>query len=170
MGLLDPARPNCSCIRNLLYLDDLQFKIVPAPLCSTDRNECNDGNAGCEHICTNTSGSFICSCDTGYQLDGNGLNCSGKVHLICIVSMSQVTSTPEQKKQKKNNNLNYVILSVAVQILTNVRLVMTTVMRRHSALTQRGVSPALVTLATLEMAQNVVWLSLLYLLDLLLWY
>ena len=105
MGLLDPARPNCSCIRNLLYLDDLQFKIVPAPLCSTDRNECNDGNAGCEHICTNTSGSFICSCDTGYQLDGNGLNCSGKVHLICIVSMSQLTSTPEQKKTKKKKQL-----------------------------------------------------------------
>ena len=46
-----------------------------------------------------------------------------------------------------------------LQILMSVRLVVTTVMRRHSALTQRGVSPALATLATLEMAQNVVWCS-----------
>ena len=46
--------------------------------CSIDINECNTGNGGCEHNCTNTIGSFTCSCDTGYQLDENGLNCSGK--------------------------------------------------------------------------------------------
>ena len=44
----------------------------------TDINECNTSNGGCEHSCTNTIGSFNCSCDTGYQLDGNGLNCNGK--------------------------------------------------------------------------------------------
>ena len=36
---------------------------------------------------------------------------------------------------------------------------MTIVIGRHSALTQRGVSPAHATLAILEMAQNVVWCS-----------
>ena len=34
------------------------------------------------------------------------------------------------------------IASVAMQILMSVRLEMTTVMRMHSVLTQRGVSPA----------------------------
>ena len=38
-------------------------------------NECNQGNGGCEHTCTNTAGSFYCSCNTGYQLSGK--HCSG---------------------------------------------------------------------------------------------
>ena len=42
-----------------------------------DIDECATANRGCEHSCTNTIGNFTCSCDTGYQLDENGLNCSG---------------------------------------------------------------------------------------------
>ena len=41
-----------------------------------DINECNQGNGGCEHTCTDTVGSFSCSCNTGYQLIG-GRHCSG---------------------------------------------------------------------------------------------
>ena len=48
------------------------------PCHSQDINECDTTNGRCEHSCTNTIGSFICSCDTGYQLDGNGLSCSGE--------------------------------------------------------------------------------------------
>ena len=33
-----------------------------------DINECNQRNGGCEHNCTDTIGSFTCSCNTGYQL------------------------------------------------------------------------------------------------------
>ena len=50
-----------------------------------DINECNTTNGGCEHICTNTIGSFNCSCDTGYQLDENGLNCSGESTYIIAI-------------------------------------------------------------------------------------
>ena len=46
--------------------------------CSIDINECETANGGCEQICSNTIGSFACSCDVGYRLDSNGLNCSGK--------------------------------------------------------------------------------------------
>ena len=46
--------------------------------CYIDIIECNIKNGGCQHSCANTIGSFICSCDTGYQLDGNGLNCNGE--------------------------------------------------------------------------------------------
>ena len=34
----------------------------------TDINECLDGNGGCEHNCTNTDGSYLCSCRNGYDL------------------------------------------------------------------------------------------------------
>ena len=51
---------------------------------SIDINECNTGNGGCEHTCTNSDGSFTCSCDTGYQLDSNK-HCSGRqtLHNTC---------------------------------------------------------------------------------------
>ena len=61
----------------------MQFKILPMPPCSADSNECNTANGGCEHSCTNTIGSYTCSCNTGYQLDENGLNCSGKSLFTC---------------------------------------------------------------------------------------
>jgi len=42
-----------------------------------DTNECSTKNGGChsDAICTNTVGSFSCSCKLGYQ--GNGFDCSG---------------------------------------------------------------------------------------------
>lgn len=33
-----------------------------------DINECAIENGFCEHICTNTYGSYFCSCDAGYRL------------------------------------------------------------------------------------------------------
>ena len=47
------------------------------PLCGDDINECSIDNGGCDTnaICTNTVGSYNCSCKSGYS--GNGLNCTG---------------------------------------------------------------------------------------------
>ena len=46
-----------------------------------DINECNQGNGGCEHTCTDTIGSFTCSCNTGYQLMEEQC-CSGNFELL----------------------------------------------------------------------------------------
>ena len=43
----------------------------------SDVNECQASNGGCEQVCTNTDGSFQCSCRTGYSLSSDGLNCNG---------------------------------------------------------------------------------------------
>ncbi len=43
-----------------------------------DQNECLVQDHGCEHSCVNNAGSFTCSCRTGYTLDDNGKNCTGK--------------------------------------------------------------------------------------------
>ena len=45
---------------------------------SSDVNECDIHLGGCEHVCSNTVGNFICSCFSGFELDPNGLNCSSK--------------------------------------------------------------------------------------------
>ncbi|XP_064613092.1 uncharacterized protein LOC135476878 [Liolophura sinensis] len=40
-----------------------------------DVNECQTGNGGCSQTCSNTVGSFTCSCKPGYQLDADGRTC-----------------------------------------------------------------------------------------------
>ena len=44
---------------------------------SAETNEC-DPNA----LCTNTDGSYICRCLSGYQ--GDGRNCTGKYSLVAV--------------------------------------------------------------------------------------
>ena len=44
--------------------------------CQEDVDECLHGNGGCQHICTNTFGSFLCTCSPGYDLDDDGFSCS----------------------------------------------------------------------------------------------
>ena len=43
-----------------------------------DINECTTNNGGCLQTCTNTSGSFVCSCMAGYTLDSDSRSCNGK--------------------------------------------------------------------------------------------
>ena len=43
---------------------------------STDVNECTTENP-CVQTCVNTYGSFICRCDPGYELEDDGVHCSG---------------------------------------------------------------------------------------------
>jgi len=63
--VLQYSTTNCTCVFS----------------CS-DVDECDISNGGCEQMCTNTIGSFYCSCGTGYLLSGNGLNCSGECKTV----------------------------------------------------------------------------------------
>ena len=46
-------------------------------LCTTvDINEC-EGYNDCHQICTNTEGSYYCSCDTGFVLTADNRTCQG---------------------------------------------------------------------------------------------
>ena len=51
-----------------------------------DIDECEEGTSGCEQICMNTDGSFICDCDPGYTLNPDDMTCSGDYHVICHVT------------------------------------------------------------------------------------
>ena len=50
----------------------------------TDVNECLIDNGGCDQNCTNTNGSFQCSCSTGYNLCSNAY-CIGNVKLVLMI-------------------------------------------------------------------------------------
>ena len=56
-----------------------KISILATLFWSTDIDECATNNGGCEVTCTNTDGSFECSCDTGYILAPDNLNCDGNV-------------------------------------------------------------------------------------------
>ena len=42
----------------------------------TDINECN-GDHNCDHNCDNVNGSYVCSCDPGYELQSDNRTCEG---------------------------------------------------------------------------------------------
>ena len=46
-----------------------------------DVDECSDENDGCSQTCTNTEGSYICGCNTGFVLDSNGATCNGEYYM-----------------------------------------------------------------------------------------
>ena len=57
----------------------------------TDVNECATNNGGCAQTCTNTVGSFVCSCQSGYTLASNGLTCNG-MYRLCYSSVNTLIS------------------------------------------------------------------------------
>lgn len=45
---------------------------------SVDVNECSTMNGGCDDLCSNTNGSFLCSCgSSGFLLGDDGQSCVG---------------------------------------------------------------------------------------------
>ena len=59
----------------------------------TDIDECSEGIVDCDHNCTNTIGSYACSCYSGYELDSINLSCSGKLNTIIFAYSEIVTAT-----------------------------------------------------------------------------
>ncbi|CAH8638451.1 unnamed protein product [Heterobilharzia americana] len=53
----------------------------------TDRNECDDNNGGCQHICTNTIGSYYCACRPGFNLYGR-YECKENIETGCQQDIS----------------------------------------------------------------------------------
>ncbi len=59
----------------------------------TDIDECANSNGGCNQNCTNTIGSFYCSCGEGYRLGNLGFTCDGQfVAIVRIPTCYCVTN------------------------------------------------------------------------------
>ena len=87
MYMYDMARDTIGANKAILFHlatcfalnENVSFKIkcLQLPSC-VDINEClpNGGRGPCEQICTNTLGSFDCSCQPGYNV--SGYTCNGE--------------------------------------------------------------------------------------------
>lgn len=73
----DTCVSTCLCQQNLgtQHSPDLGFSLF------TDIDECAVNNGHCEHNCSNESGGYSCQCASGYKLNQDGHNCTGKTHL-----------------------------------------------------------------------------------------
>ena len=69
---LTNARRQCFGIKIFNVRNIVTFLFV----FNSDVDECSFANGRCQHICSNTIGSYSCSCDSGYQL-ANELDCEG---------------------------------------------------------------------------------------------
>ena len=48
---------------------------------SIDVDECSEGSHNCDQICTNTDGSFTCSCEPGFKLSTDRKSCIGMYYI-----------------------------------------------------------------------------------------
>ena len=58
--------------------------LVASMVFATDVDECSTSNGGCDQVCTNTVGSFNCSCNDGFSLNMDGATCDG----LCSANVS----------------------------------------------------------------------------------
>lgn len=65
-----------------------------------DINECtpNGGRGECEQMCTNTNGSYYCSCQTGYTLSGYRCNGNNEVVEECCQWISHEVTRIDHSK------------------------------------------------------------------------
>ena len=47
----------------------------------SDIDECVEGTDRCDHNCTNTDGSYYCTCMDGYELESDNHTCTGDVYV-----------------------------------------------------------------------------------------
>lgn len=55
------------------------FKLITVSSFQIDIDECAKDIDGCSDYCTNTEGSFICSCSPGFDLDVDERTCQGEI-------------------------------------------------------------------------------------------
>lgn len=60
------------------FIDSISFCVVLLAfwpfLCVSDTDECQYDDS-CDQGCENTDGSFVCSCNDGYRLSEDRVNC-----------------------------------------------------------------------------------------------
>ncbi|XP_022097489.1 fibrillin-1-like [Acanthaster planci] len=73
IGCFPPCMNGATCVNKACVCPEG----FSGPNCQTDINECATDNGGCEYICRNTYGSYVCFCPRGATLSPDKHSCSG---------------------------------------------------------------------------------------------
>ena len=96
------------------FLRDIRYFTI---MVTIDIDECSMQVDECDHTCNNTLGSYTCSCNDGYLLDRNGLQCNGKYVAIIIHHCFQsINLCPILYKISMNALYNWISVSKSVSI------------------------------------------------------
>ena len=71
-------------ITGLCFLLLLNWLYFSSPISSSDIDECSHDNGGCQQVCENEPGAYLCGCELGFQLAADGYTCVGQSHIYCI--------------------------------------------------------------------------------------
>ena len=75
----------CMCCIKLYYYNILTNY--------SDIDECEQGSAQCDHNCTNTPGSYFCTCMDGYVLESDHHTCTGNDYAkLCQHTIDKMVS------------------------------------------------------------------------------
>ena len=87
-----------------------------------DVNECKISNGGCEHRCKNKNGGYLCECNNGFFLDGNGKTCSGKLSKVILkkILLNNLCETQMRGNlSSMRGNSRYILFPNLVAALVN---------------------------------------------------
>ena len=102
----------CNCINNIIMV--------------LDTNECGNANGGCEHYCNNTVGSFTCSCNTGFELAEDNLNCTGKELQLtigiwdCFTSLACVHADVDECAASTDRCAQTLLVAIGVVVVQDI--------------------------------------------------
>jgi len=67
--------------------------LIITPSTDLDTDECAQNNGGCsdQAVCSNTKGSFLCSCNDGFA--GDGLTCTGMPSTCELLTVLPICTT-----------------------------------------------------------------------------
>lgn len=95
----------------------LMSQLTLSPL-STNVNECTTNNGGCDHICSNTKGSYECECHGGFLLSSDKHRCQGEsTTIIPGESIALCISYIKQLLKNKRVSVSYVVLKTFRSLL-----------------------------------------------------
>ena len=78
----------------------------------TDIDECNVTSPPCDQMCTNTPGSYVCSCYAGYTMATDG-RCNGKNIFVCQAADHSSLHAADINECLGANNCQQICLNTA---------------------------------------------------------
>ncbi|XP_070571014.1 uncharacterized protein [Ptychodera flava] len=112
------------------------------PTCQ-DVDECTFNNGGCDGNCTNTDGSFYCSCPTGDTLNEDGRRCDGDTDIVETTVANNGIKGKFEEDDEVQDDFSIVPVAIAIATVGVIVIIIVIVLyqkcgRRNKVINNRG--------------------------------